>query len=54
MYSIKLATYLTEANAPFAMLPALQIKQSIGIRRGKSDLMMPKGLLNMPGCTAKL
>lgn len=37
MYSIKLATYLTQANVPFAMLPALQIKQSIGIRRGKSD-----------------
>jgi transposase len=39
MYSIKLAKYLTEANIPFAMLPALQIKQSIGIRRGKSDLI---------------
>lgn len=37
MYSIKLAMYLNEVNVSFAMLPALQIKQSIGIRRGKSD-----------------
>ncbi|QTE54084.1 IS110 family transposase [Mucilaginibacter rubeus] len=37
MYSIKLATYLNDIGIPFAMLPALQIKQSIGIRRGKND-----------------
>ena len=37
MYSIKLATYLNDLGIPFAMLPALQIKQSIGIRRGKND-----------------
>jgi transposase len=37
MYSIKLATYLNDLEIPFAMLPALQIKQSIGIRRGKND-----------------
>jgi len=37
MYSIKLAIYLNEANVSFAMLPALQIKQSIGTRRGKND-----------------
>ena len=29
--------YLNEVNVAFAMLPALQIKQSIGIRRGKND-----------------
>jgi transposase len=37
MYSIKLAIYLNDVGIPFAMLPALQIKQSIGIRRGKND-----------------
>jgi transposase len=37
MYSIKLAIYLNEEKIAFAMLPALQIKQSIGIRRGKND-----------------
>jgi transposase len=37
MYSIKLAMYLNKVNVSFAMLPALQIKQSIGIKRGKND-----------------
>lgn len=37
MYSIKLATYLNDLKVPFAMVPPLQIKQSIGIRRGKND-----------------
>ncbi|MFD0795567.1 hypothetical protein ACFQZX_18235 [Mucilaginibacter litoreus] len=35
MYSIKLAMYLNEINVSFAMFSALQIKQSIAIRRGK-------------------
>lgn len=37
MYSMPLAVYLTEQKSPFAMLPGLQIKRSLGIQRGKSD-----------------
>lgn len=37
MYSMSLATYLSETNQPYAMVPALQIKRSLGIVRGKND-----------------
>ncbi|WP_462265725.1 IS110 family transposase [Mucilaginibacter sp.] len=37
MYSINLAVYLQQAAIPFAMIPPLEIKQSIGMHRGKSD-----------------
>ena len=37
MYSLPLAIYLTEQKHPFAMVPGLQIKRSLGIRRGKND-----------------
>ncbi len=37
VYSINLAIYLQEANVSFAMLPPLEIKQSLGMHRGKSD-----------------
>lgn len=37
MYSIKLATYLTEANIPLCHASCPSDQQSIGIRKGKSD-----------------
>jgi transposase len=37
MYSLPLATYLTEQKHLYAMVPGLEIKRSLGIRRGKSD-----------------
>lgn len=37
LYSLQLALYLEEANIPFSMIGALQIKRSLGLVRGKSD-----------------
>ena len=37
MYSLPLAIFLTERQMPFAMVPGLEIKRSLGIKRGKND-----------------
>ena len=37
MYSLPLAILLTERQMPFAMVPGLEIKRSLGIKRGKND-----------------
>ncbi|TXK37691.1 IS110 family transposase [Pontibacter qinzhouensis] len=37
LYSLCLSVYLEETGIPFAMVPALQLKRSMGITRGKSD-----------------
>ena len=37
LYSLPLASYLTEAGICFSMVPAMQIKRSLGIVRGKND-----------------
>lgn len=37
MYSLPFAVYLTEQEQPYAMVPGLEIKRSLGISRGKSD-----------------
>jgi len=37
MYSHRLASYLSENNIPFSMVPGLEIKRSLGISRGKDD-----------------
>jgi len=37
MYSMPLAVYLSGQNLPYAMVPGLEIKRSLGLRRGKSD-----------------
>lgn len=42
LYSIPLALYFEKANICFAMLPALEIKKSLGITRGKNDIIDSK------------
>lgn len=37
LYSLPLAVFLTEQKIPFCMEPALQIKHSLGLVRGKND-----------------
>lgn len=37
LYSYQLATFLTEQEIPFAMVPGLEIKRTLGLARGKSD-----------------
>jgi transposase len=37
IYSLPLATFLAQLNLTFAMVPALQIKRSMGMVRGKND-----------------
>lgn len=37
LYSLPLAAYLAENKVPFAMVPALAIKRSLGMVRGKND-----------------
>jgi len=37
LYSHQLAVYLTEQKVPFALVPGLEIKRSLGIARGKDD-----------------
>jgi transposase len=39
LYSLPLATFLSERSYSFAMVPALEIKRSLGITRGKSDII---------------
>lgn len=42
IYSIPLGSFLSEKNFRFAMVPALQIKKSMGMVRGKSDTVDAK------------
>jgi len=42
LYSLPLAIFLEKGHIPFAMLPALEIKRSLGITRGKNDLVDSK------------
>ena len=42
VYSLPLALFLEKEGIPFAMVPALEIKKSIGITRGKNDLIDSK------------
>jgi transposase len=37
LYSLKLATFLSNNEIKFSMVPALEIKKSLGIARGKND-----------------
>ena len=37
LYSYNLAKQLTDKKIPFAMVPGLEIKRSLGISRGKND-----------------
>ncbi len=37
LYSLPLAMFLTENQIPFFMVPGLEVRRSLGIRRGKSD-----------------
>lgn len=37
LYSHQLAVYLTQQKVPFALVPGLEIKRSLGIARGKDD-----------------
>jgi transposase len=37
LYSLPLSVFLDQHDLPFSMVPALQIKRSMGIARGKSD-----------------
>ena len=39
LYSLPLAHYLEENQICFSMIPALEIKRSMGVTRGKSDLI---------------
>lgn len=39
LYSLPLATFLTEKEISFVMVPALEIKRSMGIVRGKDDVV---------------
>lgn len=42
LYSLPLALFMEKEKIPFAMLPALEIKRSLGITRGKNDLVDSK------------
>lgn len=42
LYSMPLALYLEEKKIPFSMIPALEIKRSLGITRGKNDFIDSK------------
>jgi len=42
LYSLPLAIFLEEKQIPFSMIPALEIKRSLGITRGKSDFIDSK------------
>lgn len=37
LYSHKIAVYLTKKKVPFALVPGLEIKRSLGLARGKDD-----------------
>ena len=42
LYSLKLATFLSNNGIKFSMVPALEIKKSLGIARGKDDKLDAK------------
>ena len=42
LYSLPLALFLEERKIPFSMIPALEIKRSLGITRGKNDFIDSK------------
>ena len=42
LYSLKLATFLSGNGIKFSMIPALEIKKSLGIARGKNDKLDAK------------
>ncbi len=42
LYSLLLALFLEENSIPFSMVPALEIKRSLGITRGKNDIVDSK------------
>ena len=42
LYSLPLAIFLEEREIPFSMIPALEIKRSLGITRGKNDFIDSK------------
>ena len=42
LYSLKLATFLSNNEIKFSMVPALEIKKSLGIARGKNDKLDAK------------
>ena len=44
IYSFKLASFLTDQKLQFAMVPALEIKRSLGIVRGKDDKVDSKAI----------
>jgi len=44
LYSHQLAVFLTEQNIPFALVPGLEVKRSLGISRGKDDKIDAKKL----------
>ena len=37
LYSHKISVFLTEKKVPFALVPGLEIKRSLGLSRGKDD-----------------
>ncbi len=42
LYSLPLALFLEDEHIPFSMIPALEIKRSLGITRGKNDVIDSK------------
>lgn len=44
MYSLPLATFLSAEGLSYAMVPGLEIKRSLGLRRGKSDRADARGI----------
>lgn len=42
LYSLSLANFLEEEQISFSMIPALEIKRSLGITRGKNDVVDSK------------
>jgi transposase len=42
LYSLPVALFLEERKIPFSMIPALEIKKSLGITRGKNDYIDSK------------
>lgn len=44
LYSYELSVYLTEQNVPFALVPGLEIKRSLGLSRGKDDKVDAKNI----------
>jgi len=42
LYSLPLTVFLEEKQIPFSMIPALEIKRSLGVTRGKNDFIDSK------------